>query len=183
MLDRRTVARRVGGCRNGGEIRLRLRELGRQRVVHFLVTGARAIPGGFPRRDRVVPHRLLRRVEIQLSLERSDAHQEVAAALTAVAMMQLGSGDAGDADEGCGGDSREARSQSSGHDHSSCDFVPFDAWDDPGDSNLMLGPHCRRPVRPAGGAFATGRCARSVGDTITYIRRTTIARNVRSNLA
>src|SRR3954462_8127177 len=39
----------------------------------------------------------------------------------------------------------------------------------------MLGLHYRPAVQRAGRSFATGSCVRSAGDTIIYIRRTTIS--------
>ena len=66
MRRRCGIPRRVRRGSDRAKIRFCLGKLRRQRVTYLLIIRARGVASRLPRRDCVVPHRLLRGVEVQL---------------------------------------------------------------------------------------------------------------------
>ncbi len=97
LVARAQRAQALGGERLGArvvgarerQVGARLGELRLQRGAGALHVVARALLRGLAGCDRVVPHRLLRRVEAELALERRDPHHDIAAAVVGAVVKRL----------------------------------------------------------------------------------------------
>src|SRR2546426_529508 len=151
--------------RNGGhrrEIGLGLGKLGVHRSLDLAEIGA----AGFARRlrlcDRVVPHRLLRRIEIELAFERRDGPREIAARTVAVMRGLRERNTACERYDGRGRDDHQPGVETGIHvcpDLSVSGYsIPLPRCSESG-GLMALGPHCPRWFGAHLASIATGRCA------------------------